>query len=1099
MPLFRPSATRMMCARIVLHSTCVILLLLLTLTPIIGDCAHSFDSHRSTLPSPPLAPSLTPIPLSPPTILRASDVDPSDANPSAVTIRWTAASILHDQQAVKETATIPFIYSLFASWRLASENDIVASSTGVIGGSASSSFEVARRICRSRELECRLRDIPKKASEVRLQIMVEVDGDENGRYVPTLSPTLDLAMNELRRRRRSHPHRRPDLVAASRAIDMATAAISDRGRIATDPTVTALAQLFDCLNGAQWVNSTDWNTANDYCQWFGIACDVDSAIIGLSLPNNGLSMTPPLPSPSPVPHCANDPLSRLPSLISLDLSHNFDFDSSLQTMLDLTPLTKLTKINMAMTSTMTIRLPTSTQTLNITGTLTLLNFNDFPNIVELTLDRNRVPFGIDILMIFPKLRSFSAIGSRFQSSPSLNLTELTGGELTDYVLTQLDRFTPMIETFDIADAATLAFSTDQDGTRWPRIVSSSLRTLRLDGLTQLHTARSHPPLDWLSGLPKLASLSAQRLSLNSRASSVRVHLASLRHVATTLQALRLSNTFLTTAVAAATVTADSTTESPLAPLLACHRLTVIELDESNLSGAFPDDLHAFVQVWPNLSYISAQTNQLHGRLPSFVNLTSLTHVDLTSNSLTTLTADAFIGCVALDFINLANNYLGPLLPSFIGLNSLTALGLASNSFTGHLELDLPALQYFTISDNDMKSIDPLFWEKLPQLIYCDLSLNRISSLPSPSYRRWFDLFTISGNNMTIDMPHNITAVVYDLSFNTIRGKIEMFQLDGYGPMDILNLGYTYELRCPIDLSALTSLKHLEIQFGGFEGCHLQTVMTSLESQGQSLQYLDVSSNNWMPSVLYVGPLVQLEVLKLSNTNLRDIIFTSILPQLRTLEMDDNSHLLANGTFGSSFTPTFTACSSLQFFSCSNCGLQRPITHVVQEIILIHSTIYEVRLNRNSLYGSLDPTLLFHSGENSLPYQVRQLSLNRNPDITGILPAAVAGYSDLEFIDLSDTSVEGDLPPSWEVLVTLQRLVLSRTKIRCAFEKAPEGVRHKQQRETRTHTRAHTNHSEFAMGRAMSSRRTSNSVNHVFLHSSSVAFSISFVDSPIGSV
>ena len=73
-----------------------------------------------------------------------------------------------------------------------------------------------------------------------------------------------------------------------------------------------LMSLFKILNGADWINHTNWNSGQSVCTWFGIACD-EGRVTGINLENNNLTTTDKNVSPL---------LFSLPYLNTIDLKGN---------------------------------------------------------------------------------------------------------------------------------------------------------------------------------------------------------------------------------------------------------------------------------------------------------------------------------------------------------------------------------------------------------------------------------------------------------------------------------------------------------------------------------------------------------------------------------------------------------------------------------------------------------------------------------------------------------------------------------------------------------------------------------------------------------
>lgn len=95
-------------------------------------------------------------------------------------------------------------------------------------------------------------------------------------------------------------------------------------------------------------------------------------------------------------------------------------------------------------------------------------------------------------------------------------------------------------------------------------------------------------------------------------------------------------------------------------------------------------------------------------------------------------------------------------------------------------------------------------------------------------------------------------------------------------------------------------------------------------------------------------------------------------------------------------------------------------------------LYELRLSNNRFFGDLPTGMMSDTliPGISLQPSIRTLDLSNNTLISGTLPEVAPTYTDLAYIDLSGTSIEGDLRESWRSLIKLQQLRLHNTQLRC---------------------------------------------------------------------
>jgi len=70
-----------------------------------------------------------------------------------------------------------------------------------------------------------------------------------------------------------------------------------------------LSQFYVSLNGQNWIDQTNWQTAEPICTWYGVTCQTNGRIRSLSLSSNNLRGCP-------------SPLTNLTALRDIDLSGN---------------------------------------------------------------------------------------------------------------------------------------------------------------------------------------------------------------------------------------------------------------------------------------------------------------------------------------------------------------------------------------------------------------------------------------------------------------------------------------------------------------------------------------------------------------------------------------------------------------------------------------------------------------------------------------------------------------------------------------------------------------------------------------------------------
>ena len=188
---------------------------------------------------------------------------------------------------------------------------------------------------------------------------------------------------------------------------------------------------------------------------------------------------------------------------------------------------------------------------------------------------------------------------------------------------------------------------------------------------------------------------------------------------------------------------------------------------------------------------------------------------------------------------------------------------------------------------------------------------------------------------------------------------------------------------------------------------------------------------------------QLTVLKAVNASIHSLGIVAKNLALRTVVLSSNP--FQQGVYNSKgnsnpLASIFASCPSLGFFYCGGCSLKLPLMHLVQDLnVLANQQLYELSVPDNELFGTLSPSLFLHNSDlNSLPLSIRLFSIAGNPGVSGSLPEASSGYSDIEYIDFSGTSISGPIPPSWGAMTNMQRLALHNTKVQCPMDVGSNG-------------------------------------------------------------
>uniref|UniRef100_A0A667XQY8 Leucine rich repeat containing 32 n=1 Tax=Myripristis murdjan TaxID=586833 RepID=A0A667XQY8_9TELE len=213
----------------------------------------------------------------------------------------------------------------------------------------------------------------------------------------------------------------------------------------------------------------------------------------------------------------------------------------------------------------------------------------------------------------------------------------------------------------------------------------------------------------------------------------------------------------------------------------------------------------------------------------------LENLSLSGNSITKIAKNTFNGSLGLRGINLHNNVILEIEDgAFDSLHNLTELDLSKNSITCITDFNLSKLKVLNLSKNSMETFQTADSDIEYDLLYLDLSENRIPYFPL--------------------LPRRNKIVYLDVSRN------QLYSVNVTGPAE-------------------------ELAILGHSSSNLRTRHQLLSN----LVYLDLSYNQLKSIPLsFICSMLSLEVLNVSNNCISSFYVEDLLPQVRVLDLSYNS-------------------------------------------------------------------------------------------------------------------------------------------------------------------------------------------------------------------
>ncbi|KAG2675424.1 hypothetical protein I3760_12G004200 [Carya illinoinensis] len=446
------------------------------------------------------------------------------------------------------------------------------------------------------------------------------------------------------------------------------------------------------------------------------------------------------------------------------------------------------------------------------------------------------------------------------------------------------------------------------------------------------------------------------------------------------------------------------------------RLSHLNLSHNSLIGFLPTGLFSFLN---QLRVLDLSHNHLGGQLPSGIGGCSKLKIFWAGfNSFSGFLPHDIYNAAALEEISLpSNNLLGPISNEIMNLTKLTSLKLYQNQFSGNLPLNigkLSKLKQLMLHTNNLTGSFSRSLLNCTNLIHLNLRKNfcdeNITDLNVSSLHQ-LTILDLGSNNLVGKFPASIHSCM------SIRGiRISRNQLEGEIPPEVAQLKYLSFLSVSLNkltnvTTAIKILMHcniLEVAILGnnFLKESMPTDVSMIDiDRFKNLQILDLSPCQLTGQFpIWISKLKNLQLLRLGSNRITGSI-PGWLSTLPRLGTIDLRDNLFSGEFPKKFCElqAFVSGHALSYNSTS---FIMPLYFVSEDNNRYNALNYlsqAIILQNNNLSSTI-PT------EIGCLKRLRGLNLGHNK-LTGTIPTQVSELTDLEYLDLSANHLYGEIPVS----------------------------------------------------------------------------------------
>ncbi|KAG2675428.1 hypothetical protein I3760_12G004600 [Carya illinoinensis] len=445
------------------------------------------------------------------------------------------------------------------------------------------------------------------------------------------------------------------------------------------------------------------------------------------------------------------------------------------------------------------------------------------------------------------------------------------------------------------------------------------------------------------------------------------------------------------------------------------RLSHLNLSHNSLTGLLPTGLFSLLN---QLRVLDLSYNYLGGQLPSGIGGCSKLKIFWAGfNSFMGFLPHDIYNAAALEEISFpSNNLSGPISNEIMNLTKLTGLELYENQLSGNLPVNigkLSKLKQLILHTNSLTGSFSRSLLNCTNLIHLNLRMNffheNITDLNISSLHR-LTILDLGDNNFVGKFPASIQSCV------SIRGiRLSRNQLEGQIPPEVAQLKYLSFLSVSFNkltnvtaaIKILMRCNILEVAI--LENNFLEESMPIdvglIDTDGfQNLRMLDLYDCQLTGQIpKWISKLKNLQLLGLGSNRITGSI-PGWLSTLPRLSTIDLQNNLFSGEFPKKFCG-MQAFVSLQAID-DNSSLTMPVYFPGGWFKYLNSFTYWSRLimlQNNSLSGTI-PT------EIGCLKRLRGLDLSHNK-LTGTIPTQISELTDLEYLDLSANHLYGEIPVS----------------------------------------------------------------------------------------